>query len=282
MEIKSFFHSDTFTYTHLLWDTRSHEAAVVDPVLDFDYKSGRTQTETADALLSEIKTLGLSVRYILETHAHADHISAAPYIKTQTGGEIIIGKHIDQVQGVFKTLFNLQNLAVDGSQFDRLVGEGDTLPLGKLTITVLETPGHTPACVSYQVEDAVFIGDTLFSPKAGTARADFPGGNARQLYQTLSRLTTLPDETRLFLCHDYPAEGETPRAFVSVVEQNDFNIHLQGASEEEYVKLREARDATLEVPELILPSIQINIQAGNLPLPENNGVSYLKLPLNQL
>lgn len=282
MEIKSFFHQDTFTYTHLLWDTSSCEAAVIDPVLDFDYKSGRTHTETADALISEIKQLGLTLRYIMETHAHADHISAAPYIKAKAGGETVIGKHIDQVQGVFKALFNLQDLRPDGSQFDRLVGEGDTLPLGKLTITVLETPGHTPACVSYQVEDAVFIGDTLFSPEAGTARADFPGGDASRLYQSLSRLTALPDATRLFLCHDYPGEGKNPCAVVSVTEQKARNIHLQGNGEEEYVKLREERDATLEVPDLILPSIQINIQAGDLPAPEDNGVSYLKLPLNQL
>ncbi|MEH6543448.1 MAG: MBL fold metallo-hydrolase [Porticoccaceae bacterium] len=281
MEITSFFHHDSSTYTHLLWDTDSREAAVIDPVLDFDYKSGRTHTESADLVIAKIDELGLTLRYILETHAHADHISAAPYIKHLRGGVLGIGRHIDQVQDVFKGVYNLGDLATDGSQFDRLLSEGDTLALGKLTITVLETPGHTPACVAYQIEDAVFIGDTFFSPQAGTARVDFPGGNAHQQYQSLTKLLALPDSTRLFLCHDYPAEGEVPVPMVTVAEQKARNIYLQGGSEQDYVTRRQARDATLDMPVLILPSIQVNIQAGQMPEPEDNGVSYLKLPLNQ-
>ena len=282
MDILSFFHNDSATYTHLLWDTETRDAAVIDPVLDFDHNSGHTHTESADAIIVEINQRNLNLRYILETHAHADHISAAPHIKSQCGGIIAIGKHIDQVQSVFKTVFNLNALPTDGSQFDQLLSQGDTLPLGQLTINILETPGHTPACIAYQVADAVFIGDTFFSPEAGTARADFPGGDAKQLYQSLSTLLALPDNTRLFLCHDYPAPGNDPVPMVTVAEQKARNIHLQGDGEADYVKLRQARDAMLEVPDLILPSIQINIDAGNIPAPENNGVSYLKLPLNQL
>ncbi len=280
MQIESFFDQATSTFTHLIWDSTTGDAAVIDPVLDFDYKSGSTGTESADAVIAALDAHNLKLHYIFETHAHADHVSAAPYLKTQRGGKVVIGRHITTVQMVFKKVFNLDDLTPDGGQFDLLVDEGDELKLGNLIIRVMNTPGHTPACVSYQVGDAVFIGDTLFSPAAGSARADFPGGDAHTLYQSVTRLLSLPENTRLFLCHDYPAPGVAPVASTTVAEQKRNNIHFQG-EEMDYIKMRTARDATLDMPMLILPSIQINIRAGAFPAPENNGVSYLKLPLNQ-
>lgn len=280
MQIQSFFDRATSTFTHLAWCSATSAAAVIDPVLDFDYKSGSTGTESMDAVITALDAKGLKLHYIFETHAHADHVSAAPYLKAQRGGKVVIGRHITAVQTVFKKIFNLDDLAPDGSQFDLLVDEGDELKLGNLVVRVMNTPGHTPACVAYQIGDAVFIGDTLFSPAAGSARADFPGGDAHALYQSVMRLLSLPEDTRLFLCHDYPAPDVAPVACTTVAEQKHNNIHFQG-QEMDYIKMRTARDATLEMPMLILPSIQINIRAGVLPTPENNGVSYLKLPLNQ-
>ncbi len=280
MQIQSFFDQATSTFTHLIWDSATGDAAVIDPVLDFDYKSGSTGTASADAVIAALDAHGLKLHYIFETHAHADHVSSAPYLKAQRGGKVVIGRHITTVQAVFKKVFNLGDLTPDGAQFDLLVDEGDELKLGNLIVRVMNTPGHTPACVSYQVGDAVFIGDTLFSPAAGSARADFPGGDAHTLYQSVSRLLSLPEDTRLFLCHDYPAPGVAPVACTTVAEQKRNNIHFQG-EEMDYIKMRTARDATLDMPMLILPSIQINIRAGAFPAPENNGVSYLKLPLNQ-
>lgn len=281
MKVKSYFHTDSSTFTHLVWDARSNEALVVDPVLDFDYKSGATSTVSADNLINEIIRLSLKVKYIFETHAHADHLSAAPYIQQMCGGQTGIGAKIPQVQQAFKDIFNIADLAVDGSQFDLLLAEGDTLTLGQLPLKVLATPGHTPACVSYQIGDAIFIGDTFFAPTYGTAKADFPGGSAATLYQSLQRLLSFPDQTRLFLCHDYPARGDKPEPLHSVAEQRTKNIHMQGDRASDYIKLRNDRDAQLDMPTLILPSIQVNIRAGEFPPPDDNGVSYLKIPLNQ-
>lgn len=281
MEVKSYFHTESSTFTHLAWDAASSEAVVIDPVLDFDYKSGTTSTTSADTLISELARLGLTVKYILETHAHADHLSAMAYIKRICGGQTGIGSKIPQVQQVFKGIFNITDLAADGSQFDLLLKEGDTLALGQLEINILETPGHTPACVAYQISDAIFIGDTFFAPLYGTARADFPGGSAATLYQSLQRLLSFPDQTRLFLCHDYPTRGNEPEPVRRVAEQRTNNIHLQGDGASHYINLRNTRDAQLEMPVLILPSIQVNIRAGEFPPPDNNGVSYLKIPLNQ-
>lgn len=281
MEVKTYFDQDTSTFTHLVWDPSSGQAAIIDPVLDYNHRSGRTANHSADAVIGDLKQLSLSLKYILETHAHADHLSAAPYFKEQCGGQIGIGAKVSAVQEVFKGVFNMQDLATDGSQFDLLLTEDDTLTLGTLSINVLETPGHTPACVSYQIDDAIFIGDTFFSPSYGTARADFPGGDASALYQSLQRLLDFPGETRLFLCHDYPEKGNSPEYVHTVTEQRN-NIHLQNGGADEFIELRKERDSHLDMPLLILPSIQVNIRAGQLPPPEDNGVAYLKIPLNQI
>ena len=282
MDIQTFFDPATSTFSHLVWDPDTLDAAIVDPVLDYDPKSGRTTTDNADKVIDAMSAKQLKLRYILETHAHADHLTAAPYLKSRCGGQIAIGAKIRQVQEVFRGIFNLRDLATDGSQFDVLLTEGDTLSLGSLSIEVLDTPGHTPACISYRIDDAIFIGDTFFSPGYGTARADFPGGNAEALYNSLQRLLSYPDGTRLYLCHDYTDAKTPPAAVYTVREQREGNIQLRGKNKEAYVKLRGERDAQLEMPVLILPSIQVNIRAGVLPPPEDNGVSYLKIPLNQL
>ena len=281
MEVKTYFDPNTATFTHLVWDGSSKQAAIIDPVLDFNYCSGRTSTGSANSVIDDLKQHGLSLKYILETHAHADHLSAAPHIKQQCGGQTGIGANVTAVQAVFKGVFNMADCATDGSQFDLLLSEGDNLNLGELTITVLETPGHTPACLSYQIDDAIFIGDTFFAPHYGTARADFPGGDASTLYKSLERILSFPDETRLYLCHDYPAAGVAPQYLSTVADQRN-NIHLQGSGANDFIKLRKERDADLEMPVLILPAIQVNICAGELPAPENNGVTYLKIPLNQI
>ncbi|RLA40570.1 MAG: MBL fold metallo-hydrolase [Gammaproteobacteria bacterium] len=281
MEVKTYFDQDTATFTHLVWDGSSKQAAIIDPVLDFNYRSGRTGTSSADTLINDVKRLNLSLKYILETHAHADHISSAPYIKEQCGGQTGIGANIPAVQDVFKGVFNMADFATDGSQFDLLLSEGDSLDLGELSIKVLETPGHTPACLSYQIGDAIFIGDTFLAPSYGTARADFPGGDASTLYQSLERILSFPDETRLYLCHDYPEAGNDPQYLCTVGDQRN-NIHVQGSGADDFIKLRKERDANLEMPVLILPAIQVNIRAGELPAPEDNGVAYLKIPLNQI
>lgn len=282
--IRSFFHEPTFTVTYLVWDEASRRAAVIDSVLDFDPKSGRTGTKSAQAVLDAIAEEGVTVDWLLETHAHADHLSAAPFLKAATGAPVVIGEHIKTVQNVFKRVFNLDDVVPDGRVFDRLVKDGESLPLGSLKIEVLHTPGHTPADVSYRVGDAVFVGDTLFMPDYGTARADFPGGDARTLYRSIRKLLALPEETRVFLCHDYKAPGREDFAWETTIgAERASNVHVhEGVSEDAFVQMREARDKTLSMPTLILPSIQVNIRAGALPPAEENGVRYLKLPLDAL
>ncbi len=282
-QVRAFFDEPTFTVSYLVWDPASRRGAVIDSVLDFDPKSGRTGMHSAEAILKAAEREGVTVDWLLETHAHADHISAAPFLKKATGAPVVIGEHIKSVQRVFKDVFNLTYVTADGRPFDRLVADGEELPLGELRIKVLHTPGHTPACVSYLIGDALFVGDTMFMPDYGTARTDFPGGDARTLYRSIQKLLALPQETRVFLCHDYKAPGRDVYAWQSTVgEERTKNIHLADIGEEEFVAMREARDKTLSMPALILPSIQVNIQAGELPPPEANGVRYLKLPIDAL
>ena len=280
--IKSFFDPATWTFTYVVYDREGGHAAIIDPVLDYDPKAARTSTTSADLVADYVQEKHLKLEWILETHAHADHVSAAHYLQGRLGGKLGIGDHITQVQSTFAKIFNLEpEFRADGSQFQMLLSEGATLPVGDLSLEVLFVPGHTAACVAYKIEDAIFVGDTLFPPDVGTARCDFPGGDARTLYHSVRRLLEYPAKMRLFMCHDYPPEGRTPRAEISVAEQRDKNIHVHdGVSEEAFVALREARDRTLAKPVLILPAIQLNIRAGELPPPEANGVAYLKLPLN--
>ncbi|MDH4380774.1 MAG: MBL fold metallo-hydrolase [Gammaproteobacteria bacterium] len=280
--IKSFFDPATWTFTYAVYDREGGHAAIIDPVLDYDPKAARTSTASADLVADYVQEKHLQLEWILETHAHADHVSAAHYLQGRLGGKLGIGDHITQVQSTFAKIFNLEpEFRADGSQFQMLLSEGATLAVGDLSLEVLFVPGHTAACVAYKIEDAIFVGDTLFPPDVGTARCDFPGGDARTLYHSVRRLLEYPAKTRLFMCHDYPPEGRTPRAEISVAEQRDKNIHVHdGVSEEAFVALREARDRTLAKPVLILPAIQLNIRAGELPPPEANGVAYLKLPLN--
>lgn len=269
----------TGTVSYVVHDPATREAAIVDPVLDYDAAAGRTATRSADRLLTHLREHDLTLRWILETHAHADHLSAAPYLREQAGGLIAIGEHIRIVQATFGRFFN-QPVTDDG--FDRLLRDGDTLPLGGQQITALLVPGHTPADLAYQVGDVVFVGDTLFMPDVGSARADFPGGDARQLYRSVRRLLALPLQTRLFVCHDYP-QGREARWETTVAEQRAANIHVHdGVGEDEFVAMRQARDATLGAPALILPSLQVNIRAGQMPPPDSNGVRYLRIPLNAL
>jgi len=283
-QIEAFFDTATFTVSYLVADPDSGVAAVIDPVLDYDPKSGRTATRSADAILAAAGKQDLEIAWLLETHAHADHLSAGAYLRETTGAKVVIGRNITKVQRTFRPVFNLMDLPVDGSDFDRLVEDGETIELGGLDIEVMYTPGHTPACVSYRIADAVFVGDTLFMPDYGTARADFPGGDARTLYRSIRRILSLPPETRLFMCHDYKAPGRETFAWeTTVAEQRARNLHVKdGIGEDEFVALRTSRDGTLDMPVLILPSIQVNVRAGRLPPPEQNGVSYLKIPLNQL
>ena len=283
--ISSFFDPATYTVTHVVYDQVGGQAAVVDPVLDYDPKSGRTSTTSADKVLAYVRAQGLSVQWILETHAHADHLSAAPYIKQQVGGKIAIGSHIRQVQAVFGKLFNLEpSFRTDGTQFDHLFEEGEIFHIGRLEAQALFVPGHTPADMAYRIGgDAVFVGDTLFMPDVGTARCDFPGGNAHTLYRSIRQLLDLPADTRLYMCHDYPPEGRAPAWVATVAEQRAHNIHVHdGVDEDSFVVMRQARDATLDMPVLILPSVQVNIRAGEMPPPEGNGVTYLKIPVNAL
>ncbi|MFD2754582.1 MBL fold metallo-hydrolase [Comamonas terrae] len=279
--IQAFFDEATFTVTYLVSDPGSGEAAVIDPVLDYDHRSGRVSTASADRVLQAIAEQGLALRWILETHAHADHLSAAPYLKARTGAPVAIGEHIREVQAIFAPVFHALDVAGDGREFDRLLRDGEALALGALQIQVLHTPGHTPACVSYRVGDAVFVGDTLFMPDYGTARADFPGGSARQLYRSIRRLLALPPATRLFLCHDYLAPGREAYAWeTTVAAQRAHNVHVhEGVDEDAFVALREKRDATLAAPALLLPSVQVNMRAGRLPPAEADGVSYLRIPV---
>lgn len=283
-KVRGFFHDATNTVSYLVWDPVTREGTVIDAALDFDAKSGRTATTSVQAILDAAAKEGLAIRWILETHAHADHLSAAPVVKQATNAPIVIGDQITTVQAVFKKVFNLDDVAADGRPFDKLVSDGERLKLGELEIETIYTPGHTPACVSYKVGDAVFVGDTIFMPDYGTARCDFPGGDARTLYRSIRRLLALPPETRLFLCHDYKAPNRDVYAWeTTVAEQRARNLHVHdGVSEDEFVAMREAKDKTLDMPALILPSIQINIRAGQFPDAEDNGVRYLKLPLNAL
>jgi glyoxylase-like metal-dependent hydrolase (beta-lactamase superfamily II) len=279
-EIRGFFDEQTNTITYLVWDPARREAAVLDPVLDYDPANGTVDTRSAQRVLDAAEAEGLSVAYVLETHAHADHLSAAPFFKAKTGAKIGIGARIREVQKVFRPMFCADDLKVDGGDFDLLLSDGDRLPLGELDIEVMETPGHTAADVSYRVGDATFVGDTLFMPDYGTARTDFPGGDARRLYRSIQRLLAFPPETRLFLCHDYKAPGRDDYRWETTVGEERRNVHLaNGVTEDAFVSMREARDATLSTPKLLLPSIQVNIRAGRLPPAEENGVSYLRIPV---
>jgi len=288
LQIEAFYDAATFTYSYLVLDPDAREAAVIDSVLDFDAKSGRTTTASADALRFRVDVLAVKVRWHLETHVHADHLSGAIYLKQHLGGTIAIGARVRTVQEVFGKIFNAgPEFARDGSQFDRLLQPGDVLSLGRFGITVMPTPGHTTACLSYRINDGlqshVFVGDTLFMPDFGTARCDFPGGNAGQLFDSIQSILALPPETLLYMCHDYPPKTREARYRITVAEQLQDNIHVHvGVSREDFIRMREARDATLAMPALILPSVQINMRAGHFPEPESNGVSYLKLPLNAL
>ena len=283
--VRTFFDEATFTATHVVHDPATLRAAIIDSVLDFDQPSGGTSHASADAIIDHVRTQGLTVEWQIETHAHADHLSAAPYLQEKLGGRIVIGRHIKTVQTVFGDIFNEDDrFARDGSQFDRLMDDGETFRLGAIEGVVLHTPGHTPACMVWIIGDALFTGDTLFMPDYGTARADFPGGDARTLYRSIHRLLALPGETRVFLCHDYKAPGRDAYAWeTTIASERTSNVHVhQGVSEDEFVAMREARDRTLSMPKLILPSIQVNMRAGHLPEPESNGTRYLKLPLDIL
>lgn len=282
-EIASFFDPATFTVTYVVHDPATLEAAIVDSVLDFDPNSGRTRTASADQVIDYVNSHNLKVIWLLETHAHADHFSAAPYLQEKLGGKIAIGADIVTVQKVFGKLFNAgTEFERDGSQFDALFKDGDTFTIGNLPVTVMHVPGHTPACIAYVVGEAVFVGDTMFMPDYGTARADFPGGDARTLFRSLRRILSLPPETRLFMCHDYLPKGRTEYVWeTTVAAEREGNIHAHdGVTEDEFVAMREARDATLDMPRLILPSVQVNMRAGHLPPPDDNGVTYLKIPVN--
>lgn len=283
--VRAFFDRTTCTVTYVVHDPATRCAAIIDSVLEFDPESGRTATTSADALIAYLTAQGLKVDWLLETHAHADHLSAAPYLHERLGGQIAIGEHIVTVQRTFGSLFNLgDEFRRDGSDFDRLFADGDRFSIGDLQVTVLHVPGHTPACVAYVIGDAVFVGDTMFMPDYGTARADFPGGDARQLYRSLRRIFALPDATRLFMCHDYLPEGRHDYAWESTVgDERRANVHAhEGIDEARFVAMRTSRDAALAVPRLILASVQVNIRAGHLPPAEADGISYLKIPVNVL
>ena len=275
------FDEATHTVSYVVWDPTTCRAAIIDPVLDYDHRTGRVSHRSADDLLGFVADQGLSVDWVLETHAHADHLSAAPYLKEKTGAPIGIGARITEVQRTFAPVFGLDDVSGDGREFDRLFRDGETIALGGLQVEVMHTPGHTPACVSYRIGEAVFVGDTLFMPDYGTARADFPGGDARTLYRSIHRLLALPDATRLYLCHDYKAPGRDHFAWESTVgEEKTRNIHVGGGVDEtSFVAMREARDATLAAPVLLLPSLQVNIRAGRLPDPDRDGRRFLKIPL---
>lgn len=281
--IQSFFDPATSTVTHLVSDPSTRQAAIIDSVLDYDPKSGRTSHASADQLIEQVERADLRIEWLLETHAHADHLSAAPYLKKRLGGKIGIGRHICDVQKVFKKIFNAEDLVPDGTQFDHLFADDERFLIGSLEARVMHTPGHTPACLTYLVGTDAFVGDTLFMPDYGSARCDFPGGDAATLYRSIRKVLSLPDETRLHLCHDYPPDEREPVWTCTVAEQRQNNIHVHdGISEAEFVGMRTERDKTLAMPVLILPAVQINLRAGRLPPPEDNGVSYIKIPINVL
>ena len=286
--VEGFFDPGTWTISYLVLDTRTLDCALIDSVLDYDPKSGRTRTTSADQLVARVQALGANVQWLLETHVHADHLSAAPYLKHKLGGRIAIGSQVTRVQHTFGKLFNAgSSFAHDGSQFDHLLADDETFAIGDLPVRAIHTPGHTPACMTYVVSDgaqsAAFVGDTLFMPDYGTARCDFPGGDARTLYRSIRKVLSLPAHTRLYMCHDYQPGGREVRFVSTVAEERAHNIHVrEGTSEEAFVAMRSARDATLDMPVLMLPSVQVNMRAGHLPEPEDNGVSYIKIPLNAI
>ena len=292
LRVDTFLDEASSTFSHLVIDLDSRQAAIVDSVLDYDPKSGRTGTQGAERLAAQVEALGLTVQWLLETHVHADHLSAAPWLQARLGGTIAIGAQITTVQKTFGTLFNAEpEFARDGRQFGRLFADGDTFAIGGLRATALHTPGHTPACLTYvvetpdapQVAPAAFVGDTLFMPDYGTARCDFPGGDAATLYRSIRRVLDLPGDTRLFMCHDYRPGGRALAHVTTVAEQRAANVHVHdGIAEDTFVAMRRARDATLDMPVLMLPSVQVNMRAGHLPPPESNGVRYLKIPLDRL
>jgi glyoxylase-like metal-dependent hydrolase (beta-lactamase superfamily II) len=280
--IHAFHDTATFTITYVVSDPATSRAAIIDPVLDFDPASGRTSTGSADEVIAYVEGKGLAVDWILETHVHADHLSGAPYLREKLGGKAAIGTDVKAVQRNFKGVFNLKDLATDGSQFDHLFADGDTFNIGDIDGYVIATPGHTPACITYVIGDAAFVGDTLFMPDFGSARTDFPGGSAPQLYDSIQKILALPIDTRLFMCHDYKAPGRDEFAWeTSVAEQRAANIHINDkVSKDEFVEMRESRDSQLGMPKLILPSLQVNLRAGRLPEPEDNNIRYLKIPLD--
>lgn len=281
---QAFFDPRTWTVTYVVWDPSTRCAAVIDPVLDYDFKSGHTGTASADQVLACVAGNALEVDWILETHAHADHLSGARYLQQRVGGKMAIGENIRVVQATFKKLYNLErSFLPDGSQFDHLFKDGETFKIGGVEATAMLVPGHTPADMAYLIDGSAFVGDTLFMPDLGSARADFPGGDAHQLYASMQKLLSLPPETTMYVCHDYPPATREARWQTTVAEQKAHNIHVRdGIGEDEFVAMRQARDATLEVPTLILPSIQVNVRAGQLPPADENGVSYLRIPLNAL
>lgn len=284
-DVKAFFDEATFTVSYVVKDPNSESCAIIDSVLDFDPKSGRTDTASADAIIEYVKNNGLKVEWLPETHAHADHLSAAPYLQKELGGTTAIGSHITEVQEVFAKLFNVEKgFQTDGRQFEHLFADGEEFAIGGLTIRAMHTPGHTPACMTYVTDGAAFVGDTLFMPDFGTARADFPGGDARVMYRSIQKILALPDETTLYMCHDYKAPGRDEYKWeTTVAEEKASNVHVgANKSEDEFVAMREARDSSLDMPTLILPSVQVNIRAGEMPPEEDNGVSYLKIPINAL
>lgn len=281
--VKTFFDEPTFTYTHVVSDPDTHQCAIIDSVLDFDYASGKTDKRSANEVIAYVQAEKLSVTWILETHVHADHLSAAPYLKEQLGGTLAIGEHIKVVQNVFGKAFNEgSEFQRDGSQFDHLLTDDETFTVGNIQARALHTPGHTPACMSFLIGDALFVGDTLFMPDFGTARCDFPGGDATTLYQSIQKLFALPDDTRVFMCHDYKAPGRDEYQFETTIgEQKKHNIHVGEAHDQkDFIQMRETRDATLSMPRLILPSVQVNMRAGHMPPAEENGQVYLKVPVD--
>ena len=283
-KVISFFDDRTFTITHIVACPETGASAVIDPVLDYDAAAGRTYGESVEAVINQVGQDGLSVEWVLETHVHADHLTAAPYVKDSLGGKTGIGVNVGTVQATFKKIFNAEDaFATDGSQFDRLFADGEEFRIGNLTARVLHTPGHTPACVTYVIGDAAFVGDTLFAPDYGTARCDFPGGDARRLYASIQKILALPDEARIFLCHDYMPNGREVVMHCTVAEQKAANVHLKDCvGPEAFAAMRDSRDAKLTMPALIIPSVQVNMRGGQLPPPEENGVSYLKTPVNLL
>jgi glyoxylase-like metal-dependent hydrolase (beta-lactamase superfamily II) len=282
--IKDFFDPDTWTYTYVVYEDDGSPCVIIDSVLNYDPKSGRTSTKSADEVIAFVKEHQLQVSWILETHAHADHLTAAPYLQSHLGGKLVIGDHIINVQTVFKGVFNLDDrFKADGAQFDYLLKEGESLAFGNLSLKALFVPGHTPACMAYEIGDAIFVGDTLFMPDVCKARCDFPCGDAKTLYRSIQKILSYPGQTKLYMCHDYPPNNRPATGMTTVADEKANNIHVHdGVTEDQFVQMRTARDKTLEMPTLILPSIQVNIRAGHFPEPDANGVAYLKIPLNAL